>query len=67
MEAKGQTCQRVAERAALDHFGHLMKESEEKKEAERKGEEVKAFNSKGKGRKHNKSSGKHNKNWSRKA
>eukprot|EP00957_Ditylum_brightwellii_P129799 9900574-Ditylum_brightwellii.AAC.1 len=29
-----QTCQRIVERAVLDHFGHLMKESEEKKEAE---------------------------------
>eukprot|EP00957_Ditylum_brightwellii_P141876 10808774-Ditylum_brightwellii.AAC.1 len=29
-----QTCQQIAERAVFDHFGHLMKESEEKKEAE---------------------------------
>eukprot|EP00957_Ditylum_brightwellii_P018018 1357655-Ditylum_brightwellii.AAC.1 len=29
-----QTCQRVAKRAVLGHFGHLMKDSEEEKEAE---------------------------------
>eukprot|EP00957_Ditylum_brightwellii_P084964 6461274-Ditylum_brightwellii.AAC.1 len=60
-----QTCQRIAERAVIDHFGHLMKDSEEEKEAEssngsflqkqpnfkiyREKEEVKAFNRNGNG------------------